>query len=239
MSSLIHLLKHSKTECLSSHTQQSVKRRAVTQGANYSILFLTKPGTHAKPSRMKYMLFLFITFSLQLALAAQAVTGFLGKSGNNFYLSPQNSKNKYLVVPDNDEVTSNLSRLSKGDLITGHGSLDTTHKKIRLASVDYVGLRKLLGPWTGGDGTLLFKDFSTMKYSPRFSGKKQLIPFHSYQKEFRYTLSPSDGEEWALFMSDDKSTTFATVAIDNKTIILKIYESESGHIVRTLKLERP
>jgi hypothetical protein len=200
---------------------------------------LTCRVAHAKSAGMKYMIFLLFTFTFQLVLGSQAVTGFLGKTATGFTLLSQNSKSKYTVIPANDDVVASLNRLTKGDLITGYGSLDTINKKLTLTSVDYVGLRKLLGPWVGGDGLLLFKDFSTMKYSPRFSKLGLEKPMTDYQKEFRYTLSPGDGDEWALFMSDDKSTTFATVVFDKKQMIMKIYESESGNIVRTLTLGRP
>lgn len=195
---------------------------------------------HAKSAGMKYMIFLLFTFCFQLVLGSQTVTGFLEKSGPDFYLIPKNSQNRYLIIQQNTDVSSSLRRLDKGDLISGHGSIDTINKKIRLESVDYVGLRKLLGPWISSDGLMIFKDFSTMKYTPRFSNAREPTPFQksNYQRVFRYTLSPIEGEEWALFLSDNKSTTFATVTFRNRKIILKIYESESGKIIRTLKLER-
>lgn len=189
---------------------------------------------------MKYLMFLLFIFTTPLVLGAQSVTGFLTRSGDKFYLTPSKSSNRYLILPEDLDVVSSLERLNNGDLITGHGSIDTTNKKLRLISVDYVGLRKILGPWVGSEGQLMFKDFSTMKFSPRFSSKSNREnPRKAYQKEFRYTLSPSEGEEWALFLSDDKSTTFATVAFGKRKITMKIYESESGRIIRTLKLERP
>jgi hypothetical protein len=161
------------------------------------------------------------------------------KKGPNYYFSPKSSELFYKVNPLTLDVTDSLKRLENGDFIMGNGTLDTINKKIGIESVDYVGLRKLLGPWVGAAGTLVFKDFSTLGFTPYFRDYKLNARHPSYQKEFRYSMSPSDGNEWALFMSDDKSTSFATVEFKNKKVIMKIFESESGKVVRTLKLERP
>lgn len=188
---------------------------------------------------MKYIIFLLITFSLQFVLGAQAFSGFLSKKGDEFYFTPKSSSLFYTVVPMNFDVQESLTRLENGDFVSGNGSLDTINKKISVHSIDYVGLRKLLGPWIGTDGTMVFKDFSTMRFTPRFRDIKLDTHLAGYQKEFRYSVSPKDGNEWALFLSDDSNTTFATVKFTKKKIIMKIFESESGNIVRTLKLERP
>jgi hypothetical protein len=189
---------------------------------------------------MKYLVFLLFTFTVPLVLGAQSFTGYMTKKGANYYLFPQSSENAYLVIAKNEDVTDSLKRLSTGDLVIGNGSLDTVNKRINLNTVDYVGLRRLLGPWVSVDGLLVFKDFSTMKFSPRRTTTNNSNANFSFaQKEFRYTLSPSDGDEWVLFLSDDKSTTFATVEFNKKTILMKLFESESGKLLRTLKLERP
>ncbi|MBC7371902.1 MAG: hypothetical protein H7326_10075 [Bdellovibrionaceae bacterium] len=202
---------------------------------------------------MKYLIFLLFAGFAQVGISAQTVSGFIGKSGSNLFLIPQNSTNYYALVAGNDDVKESLDRLGKGDFITGQGALDTINKKLTVSSINYVGLRKLLGRWVGGDGMMVFKDFSRMKFSPRLAQNSTGNIPNNYQKEFRYTLSPSDGSEWALFLSDGKSTMFATVEFDagktslqseplvirKSTILMKIYESESGNIIRTLKLERP
>ena len=188
---------------------------------------------------MKYIIFLFATFYIQLVLGAEAFNGFLFKKGNEFFFNPQNSKLVYEVYALNTDVNESLNRLDNGDFISGSGTLDPQCNKINIQSIDYVGLQKLLGPWITGDGTLVFKDFSTMRFTPRFGELKVDTRLSWYQKEFHYSISPKDSNEWALFMSDDTNTTFATVEFTRKRIIMKIFESESGNIVRTLKLERP
>lgn len=188
---------------------------------------------------MKYILFLLATFSFQFVLGVQAFSGYLTKRGGDYYFTPKSSELYYKIVPLAFSVQDSLNRLENGDFISGNGSLDTINKKLSIESVDYVGLRKLLGPWVGTEGTMVFKDFSTMRFTPRFREIKMDSRLTNYQKEFRYSISPSDGNEWALFLSDDKSTTFATVEFTKNKVIMKIFESESGKIVRTLKLERP
>lgn len=188
---------------------------------------------------MKCIIFLLTLFSAQFAFGVQAFSGFLTKKGTEYYFTPKSSELFYQITSKSPYVDLSLSRLETGDFIAGNGTLDTTNKKIQIESVDYVGLRKLLGPWLGSEGTMVFKDFSTMRFTPRFRDIRLDTKLAQYQKEFRYSVSPSDGNEWALFLSDDKSTTFATMEFTKNKVIMKIFESESGKIVRTLKLERP
>jgi hypothetical protein len=188
---------------------------------------------------MKYIFFLLTTFSFQFVLGLQAFSGYMTKRGANYYFTPKSSELYYKIKPLTQDVKDNLSRLENGDFIAGNGTLDTTNKKLSIESVDYVGLNKILGPWIGTEGTMLFKDFSTMRFTPRFRDINMDSRLTNYQKEFRYSITPSDGNEWGLFLSDDKSTTFATVEFTKNKVIMKIFESESGKIVRTLKLERP
>ena len=199
---------------------------------------------------MKYLIFLLFVAFVQVGNSTQTVSGFIGKTADGLFLVPQNSANRYVLVAGNEDVRASLDRLDKGDFITGQGSFDSVDQRWTVNSIDYVGLKKLLGRWVGGDGVMVFEDFSRMKYSPRLAKQSVGSTPYDYEKDFRYTLSPSDGEEWALFLSDSKSTTFATVEFEagnsltslNQSkinIVMKIYESESGNIIRTLKLERP
>jgi len=188
---------------------------------------------------MKYIFFLFATFSFQFVLGIQSFSGFMTKKGADYYFTPKSSSILYRINPATTNVQASLDRLGSGDFIAGNGSLDTINRKLTVASVDYVGLRKLLGPWTGPEGTMLFKDFTTMRFTPRFRDIDMDSNLSTYQKEFRYSITPSDGNEWGVFLSDEKSTTFATVEFTKNKVIMKIFESESGKIVRTLKLERP
>lgn len=188
---------------------------------------------------MKYIFFLLATFSFQFVLGVQAFSGYMTKRGTAYFFTPKSSELFYKIIPVTPDVQESLDRLASGDFIAGNGSLDTTNKKLSVESVDYVGLRKLLGPWVGAEGTMVFKDFTTMRFTPRFRDINMDSRLTNYQKEFRYSITPSDGNEWGLFLSDDKNTTFATVEFTKNKVIMKIFESESGKIVRTLKLERP
>jgi hypothetical protein len=188
---------------------------------------------------MKYIVFLIATFSIQLVLGSQAFNGYLTKKGDEVFFTPKSSELLYKVIATTFDVQESLARLDNGDFVSGNGTLDTTNKKISVQSIDYVGLQKLLGPWVGTDGTIVFKDYTTMRFIPRFRDLTLDTRLARYQREFRYSVSPKDSNEWALFMSDSMNTTFATVEFTKNKIILKIFESESGNIVRTLKLERP
>lgn len=206
---------------------------------------------------MKQIFSVFLTLSLQAALligvqciwtpaahaqkyVSQTFKGYVGNTSTTFYFSPHMSGDQgYTIETNTTDVQDSLNRLSEGDYITGNGFVDENNKKIRIDSIQYVGLRRLLGPWKSDEGLMVFKDFTTMRFFPNYTDQPQGVEATNHQQEFRYSLSPSNSGAWILFLSDSKSTTFATVEFDSANILLKIFESESGNILRTLILERP
>jgi hypothetical protein len=197
---------------------------------------------------MKAMTLLFCTLFASLAalttastaLATQAYTGFVNKTDSSFYFTNAKIKTPHQIVTTEPEVQAALDRLSPGDLINGHGTIDPVHRTMILESIDFVGLRRLLGPWVATDGFLNFKNFQTM----------EVKTLRGDVSEFRYSISPADDGEWAVFLSDANRTILATLSFENGTIsgtgpaqthraCLKIFEAESGRVLRTLKLERP
>lgn len=189
---------------------------------------------------MKTIALLTCTFFAQFAVASQAYSGFINKINSNYYFNAANSTDSYQIVPLTQEVYKSLSRLSTGDAITGNGVLDLVHHSIALETVDFVGLRRLLGPWITEDGVMTFRDFYNMTYRA----------LNGRVTEFHYSISPSEGNEWMLFLSDSTHTILATLEFDSefglkpsnadkKHALMKIFESRSGRVLRTLKLERP
>ncbi len=55
---------------------------------------------------------------------------------------------------------------------------------------------------------------------------------------YRYSVTPSNGKEWVLFLSNDTGTTFATIAFVKDTATMKIFDSETGNLKKTLRLAK-
>jgi hypothetical protein len=190
---------------------------------------------------MKSYAFLICTFFVHLAAAAQTYNGFVNRMNTTFFFQPEGSRIVYQMTSQESEVLTTLSRLQPGDYITASGLLDPVQRTFKLDSIDFVGLERLLGPWISLEGSMVFKNFNTLFVRPLSGGPSV---------EFRYSISPSDDDgEWVMFVSDTQKTYYATLHIDPfvstnasstlKRFQLKIYSSESGHIVGTYKLERP
>lgn len=201
---------------------------------------MTKGSAHVTSCAMKTLTLLGLLFVTFLAPATEAYSGFVNKINSTYFYTEAGSRVAYRIVTSEPEDAVTLSQLSAGDRISGHGVLNPVHRTLIVQSIDFVGLRKLLGPWLTTDGVLHFQDFDTMTVQP-LSGQK--TPYH-------YSLTPSENGEWVMFLSDSRRTILATLRFDadnrlttgrskKSRALLKIFEANSGKILRTLNLERP
>jgi hypothetical protein len=155
-------------------------------------------------------------------------------------LKVESDGNIYPIESGAPDVEESLKKLSTGDLISGSGVF-TDSGKISLEYIDYVGLRRMLGKWISSDGLLQVKNFSEMKFYPHTnSDTETTVPMTlaNVPKTFQYSVTPSGGKAWVLFLSDAnaKTTTFATIQINGANATLKTFDSETGGVTKTLRL---
>lgn len=189
-----------------------------------------------------------------------SVVGTIEKQGSRLYFLTGNLCARYAISPNTgaSELAS-LRRLSSGDLVTATGELDHNTCIATIESVDYVGLRQLLGLWVSEDGVITVRDFVSLRYYPlqsdhdsakdklKSEGRRKTSDFYNLTTEtlhvgtpvdYRYSITPSEGDEWVVFLSDNQSTTFATIQLGRNTAIMKIFDSETGVLTRTLRLAK-
>lgn len=147
----------------------------------------------------------------------------------------------YRAEAQNEEVSLSLPKLKGGDFITGTGELDSSSCTARIRSIDYVGLKRLLGYWYTKEGLLRISGFNSLDFYP-FSSSQQEANIVSVKTgdpiSYRYSVTPAAGKEWIVFLSDFKNTTFASLQVASKNATLKIYDSETGDTIHTLHLSK-
>lgn len=195
---------------------------------------------------MKSMFFV-LTFVLTLGWVgvafANPLAGDIIETDGQLYLHIPNSEcPRYEMVARNDDTTAHLRKLSVGDLINASGFLDSAQCKSFIESIEYVGLKKLLGYWYSKAGIITVRDFSSLSFYPMNASdlKDDGNPSQRTGEPitYRYSVTPAEGSEWVVFLSNSKSTSFATIKFTRKNIIMKIYDSENGKILQTLRLSK-
>ncbi|MGZ3772202.1 MAG: hypothetical protein ACXVCY_05495 [Pseudobdellovibrionaceae bacterium] len=188
---------------------------------------------------MKLLIVVFSIVVSSVAFSAQQISGKVERIGYRSFLksSAATACYKYQLIPNTDEAEKSINRLSTGDSLTASAVLDNNFCAAYIDSVDYVGLVNLLGYWYNDEGYIRVHDFSSVTvYSQEFK--------HSKDKKFidpvqvRYSITPSNGNEWILFLSTPEKTTFATIILQKAHATVKIYDSENGSVIRTIYLSK-
>lgn len=189
---------------------------------------------------MRILLFVLTLASSALAFAvpsvSSSVAGTVQRKGPSIFLQSSDSCGLYLLKTTSPDAQAALNKLAPGDTLTGTGTFDTKACVANIDSVDYVGLKKMLGDWISSEGSLSVHDFNSLSFYP--GTQSDLDYANSPSIEYKYSVTPSNGKEWVLFLSDCKSTTFATIQFSNNLAIMKIFDSDSGNVTKTFFLSR-
>lgn len=202
---------------------------------------MTRVGSHEKKWGMRLLLFVLSLMVSSGVSAAQPVTGTVLResSGTTYLLADQKCK-KYILDTKTDDAENNVRKLSNGDRITATGLLDSTTCTAVIESIEYVGLKKMLGYWYSNEGIITVRDYSSLSFYP--INLKDYHDGKDYRTadpiDYRYSITPSEGREWVVFLSDKNSTLFATIQFIKDTALMRIYDSDNGKIIKTLRLAK-
>lgn len=189
---------------------------------------------------MRILLFVLILISGYAAHSARPISGTVERDASGAYLIADSSCVRYLIDTKSPDAEANIRKLTTGDTMTASGLLESNTCTAVIESVDYVGLRKMLGYWHSNDGLISVRDFNSLSFYPISLSDFQNGKTYSEIDPivYRYSMVPSDGKDWVLFLSDSTSTTFATIRFNKSRAVMKIYDSETGNVTRTLHLNK-
>lgn len=189
--------------------------------------------------------FFVLSFVLTLGFACHGMTansfsGELIQLQGNLFLSLPQKCNRYRLLPKNNEASAHLRKLGSGDVITATGLLDHQNCQAFVESVEYVGLRRLLGYWYSKSGIITVRDYSSLSFYPV---SKAHLPGPLAEQTgdpitYRYSVTPSGGKEWVVFLSNAQGTSFATLRFAGRTVTMKIFDPETGDLHQTLRLSK-
>jgi hypothetical protein len=191
---------------------------------------------------MRLLIFVLTLCCSAWAIASTAVSGTIQRNGDVFLLRLENLGSVYQIDSSSPEVIESLTKLSTGDTLSGTGTIPYKSNKIILETIDYVGLRRMLGKWISNDGLLQVKNFSEMKFYPHTvpgaSTNQTRIGLSEVPTTYQYSVTPAEGKAWVMFLSDSNKTVFATIQIHGANATLKTFDPETGAMTRTLRLTK-
>ncbi len=188
---------------------------------------------------MKFLYGLLFTLSLTLTLNAATYEGLVFTPRGKSTIALKSTGKKYLLVPANDEIASQISKLKSTDFVSLDGHLNNEQQIISVQSLNYVGLHDLLGDWSGDDDYCYsFASFSDLRIFIKNDKNKCDFQESHKSRDFGYTINPAT-QGWLVLLSDNDDSYLMDLAIKSKTTVeLSLYDSQSGDILRNIKLKR-
>lgn len=191
---------------------------------------------------MKSLLFVLSLVASSVAFSATPVVGIVERGPYGAFLISKDDVRcaKFLISAKSNEANEILRKLTSGDAITASGVIDPDTCTVLIENIDYVGLKRLIGYWHTNDGLISVSDFDSLNFYPIKLKDLKNGPLAKVIEpiKYRYSLTPSEGTEWVLFLSDTTSTTFATIRFGKSTATLNIYDSDTGDIKKVLRMTR-
>jgi len=154
-------------------------------------------------------------------------------------LAPAQSHQKLVISPINPEIKLQLSKLKSGDFLSIEGVMDDKQSVLYVNSVNYVGLKDLIGNWVGDDEYCYqFIDFYVMSIYNKNDKNKCDFAINSLAREFSYFINPAY-PDWSALLSDNDSSYLMDLTLDSKNSAqLSLYDSQSGDIIRQIRIRR-
>ncbi|WP_295905925.1 hypothetical protein [uncultured Bdellovibrio sp.] len=189
---------------------------------------------------MRLLLFVLSLAVSSVAFSSQPIVGTIERDFTGVYLHSGDLCPRYVIDSKSEDASTNIRKLTTGDTITATGLLDAQTCKAVIESVEYVGLKKMLGYWYSQDGIITVRDFNSLSFYP--INLKDFQNGADYRTAdpitYRYSVTPTEGKEWVVFLSDTTSTTFATIQFGKSNATMKIYDSETGDIKKILRMSK-
>jgi hypothetical protein len=168
-----------------------------------------------------------ITFVSQLQ--AMQLSGYFSSVSGRSYLITFDRSKKIEIRPFNTQAAVHLSRLKTGDLLAGTG--DVSNDVFVINSIDFVGLKELLGVWLAGNNIMDFQSFSSVKAHLTSDNRPVTL-------NMKYSITPGEENEWHVFFSDNDEVQLATLTLKKNTAALQFIDSQTGDLSKVIELKK-
>lgn len=176
---------------------------------------------------------------LSFSAHAENISGYVTVGENGYSFINSSTQKSYELKPANQSTSEDLKKLSNFDSLTGKASILRINSKdvMLLESVDFVGLRRLLGLWKSKGTVLEFVDYNEVSfYFP--NNRKKNFKMPTKKNRYRYSVSPTTTDSWRVFFADDDSVVLGSLNIQGSKAVIELYDTETGQTTETYSLEK-
>lgn len=175
-----------------------------------------------------YLLLTIFVFPWSLALAQQSINGYITKSRGLVYFYSAEPSKPVVLSAGSQNVADVLSKLNSYDAL--RGTAESTPKGLILQSIDFVGLKRLIGRWEHPQAGMTFRSFTDVSIYTNAGN-----PMVSYGN-YKYAITPGTGNNWNIFFTDENQVVLSSIAIrGDDRAVMTVYDS-AGAIKGTLPL---
>ncbi len=167
---------------------------------------------------------------------AAPINGVISFKENKVCLFFSQTNKTYIIEAQTPEVESHLKKLKAGDMVNGQGRMDLLQNKVSLNSINYVGLKKLIGHWVSQDQfNYFFKDYENLSVS---------APILSQANYWTYRVSPGDHDDWSIIFLNQDSAKVGKMMFHPKKNFKKgelqilLFDPNSGGVIQNITLSR-
>lgn len=181
-----------------------------------------------------------VSFLATTALASQSFGGTMTRIGDQLFLTTTtNPVHMVRATSDREDVNNTLKRLGNGDSIVGTATFDGSGRWVKIESIDFVGLRRLIGLWNTTNTTGLmnfrsYQDLNVIMLGPQGDGPGLVTT----KKEFKYTITPAIGDDWVLFLSDDRETQMGLMDLKDGSARITLLNPQTGNVAHVIELQK-
>lgn len=180
-----------------------------------------------------------VSFLSTTALASQSFSGTMTRIGDQLFLTATtNPVHMVRATSDREDVNNTLKRLGNGDSIVGTATFDSSGRWVKIESIDFVGLRRLIGLWntTNTTGLMNFRSYQDLNVIMLAQGEGPGLV--TTKKEFKYTVTPATGDDWVLFLSDARETQMGLMDLKDGAARITLLNPQTGDVAHIIELQK-
>ncbi len=171
------------------------------------------------------LIFLSLSSGQAIAQNSVIISGYVRIEGKNLFFVDAQTFKTFKLKAYTERAKQTLSQLKNLDGISGTGSV--IGDSVLLDSIEFVGLRRLIGYWQTSNTVVNFLDFSHVNFQ-----------LSSLTSTYKYAVSPFSDGSWRVFFSDKQSVVLGSLTVSENSASIDLFDPETGETTKHLELKK-
>lgn len=180
-----------------------------------------------------------LTIAVLVGVNCWALTfeGTISKTKTSVAFLNKSDNKRYDLTSGTPLIATYIAKLSDGDFVSVDGSRDVVESRLTINSINYVGLKSLIGTWYG-DNDFCYNFMNNTDFNVSRRSGRRCMPTSDFT--YTYLLNPdSRNQGWVMLVSGEYRSFVGDLKIVSaSTARLQLYDSETGEVMSSLNLTR-